>query len=92
MDSIATILATFAAQKSQSNRLAEKIIRTLLEKARFILDHGRFEKVFCDKAIKHSTDSHNKTATPELKMETTAEALLGKIPDSTRLRIFGYET
>ena len=73
----------------QSNGLAERMNRTLLNKTRAMLKCAGLSKSYWGEALLHATYVYNRTMTNSLKGKSPYEQLLGKTPDNSNLRVFG---
>ncbi|KAG6543704.1 hypothetical protein Mapa_014888 [Marchantia paleacea] len=71
------------------NGVAERLNRTLQEKALSMLQHAQLEMQFWGAAIKVANYLRNRSPTAALNNMTPEEAWSGKKPDLTMLRVFG---
>lgn len=89
LESMSINLINSSPHTPEPNALVERKYRKLLDKACSMLEYAGLPIRYCGDAIKHTEDLHNQTVTKALNMRTSMEALLGTIPDNTRLRVFG---
>lgn len=73
----------------QQNGVVERRNRTLMEMARSILKHMHMPNYLWGEAIRHATYLINRIATRSLKDQTPYEALRGRKPNLSHLRVFG---
>lgn len=74
----------------QSNGLAERMNRTLLNKTRGLLKGASMDKGYWGEALRYATYVFNRTSTNSLQGKSPHEALLGNVPDNSQLRVLGY--
>lgn len=86
---IEIVLTSSSAHTPQSNRLAEHINRTLLDRVWGMLQHPPLDERVWGEALKHTADLHNHTATPILKNRTPLKTLLRTVPNMSKVQIFG---
>jgi hypothetical protein len=79
---------TSAPYTPQQNGRAERINRTLLERARAMLLESQLPKEFWAAAVRVAAVLHNYTPAADQKL-TPHELFHGAPPDTTRLRVFG---
>lgn len=80
-----------SAYTPQSNGLAERMNRTLLNKTRSMLKCAGMSDGWWGEALLHATHLYNRTVTKVLKQRTPFEALLDAKPVNSNLRVFGCE-
>ena len=73
----------------QQNGVVERRNRTLLEMTRSILKHMEVPNYLWGEAVRHSTYLINRIATKTLILQTPYEALKGRKPNISHLRVFG---
>ena len=73
----------------QSNGLAERMNRTLLNKTRALLKGASMAKGYWGEALRHATYVFNRTSTKSLQGKSPHEVLWGDVPDNSQLRVFG---
>jgi transposase InsO family protein len=73
----------------QLNGVAERLNRTLLERIRAFAHGSGLPKSFWGEALRHAVWLKNRTATRALDGRTPFEALYGRPPDLSRLRVWG---
>lgn len=73
----------------QQNRVAEKMNRTIIEKARCMILHSKMSKVFWSEAVLAAVYLINRCPTNALKDRLPAELWYGERPDLRKLRVFG---
>ena len=78
-----------SAYTPQSNGLAKRMNRTLLNKTSSLLKCAEMSKRYWGEAFLHATNVYNRTSTNSLKEKWPYEAVLGKVPDNSHLRVFG---
>lgn len=83
------ILETNAGYNPESNGVAERINRTLMEKARSMLVDSGLEKNLWGEAVIASTYLTNRSPTSVLKDKTPCEMWFGRKPDLSNIRVFG---
>lgn len=83
-------LTTSSPHTLQSNGLAERMNRILLDKKSTMMSPADVREEFWVEPIRHVADLHNPTAPQELKLGTTMEAPLGKVPNNVRLCIHRF--
>lgn len=84
-----TKLTTSSIYTTLSNGLAERIIRTLLDKFRIMVRHAALSEEIEGGDLSHVESLHNRTAIPLLNVKTPVEVLLGKIPNNSKLGTYG---
>lgn len=83
------VLETNAAYNPESNGLAERINRTLVEKARSMLIDAHLPRNLWGEAVIASTYLTNRSPTVVLKDKTPFEMWFSRKPDISNLRVFG---
>ena len=73
----------------QLNGVAERLNRTLLERIRAFTHESGLPKTLWGEALRHATWLKNRTATRALDGKTPFEALYGRAPDLSVLRVWG---
>ena len=73
----------------QLNGIAERLNRTLLERIRALMHESSLPKSLWGEALRHAAWLKNRTATRLLDGKTPFEALYGKPPDLSALRVWG---
>lgn len=73
----------------QQNGLAERMNRTLVEKARCMLFGAKLDKSFWAEAISTAAYLTNRSPNRNLEMKTPEEVWTGKVPDLSNLKVFG---
>lgn len=73
----------------QQNGLAERMNRTLVEKARCMLFGAKLDKSFWAESISTAAYLTNRSPNRNLEMKTPEEIWSGKIPDLSHLKVFG---
>lgn len=78
------------AYSPEQNGVAERLNRTLLDKARCMIAESKMDKQFWGEAVLNATYITNRSPTRALKMnKTPAEIWFGKRPNLSNLRVFG---
>lgn len=67
-------LTTLSPSTLNSNRLAERINRVLVYKARAVIDYCGLKSSYCCEAVRHAADLQNITVAAELGKRTPMEA------------------
>lgn len=75
----------------QQNGLAERMNRTLLERARCMLLNAKLQKQYWAEAVSTAAYITNRCPTRALAFQSPEEIWTGKRPDITHLKIFGCE-
>lgn len=78
-----------APYSPQKNGVVERRNRTLLEITRSILKHMNMPNYLWGEAVRHATYLINRVATGSLSNKTPYEALRGRKPNLSHLKIFG---
>ena len=78
-----------APYNPNQNGVAERNFRTLFERVRAILHHGKMTKGFWGEAIRYVCHLKNRSPTKRLKDKTPYEVWTGDKPDVSNARIFG---
>ena len=78
-----------APYSPQQNGVVEQRNRTLLEMTRSVLKHMDMPHHFWGEAIRHDTYLINRVATRTLEVKTPYEALKGRKPNMSHLKVFG---
>lgn len=78
-----------APYSSQQNGVVERRNRTLLEMTRSILKHMSMQNYLLGETIRHATYVINRVATRSLTVKTPYEALRGRKPNLSHLKVFG---
>lgn len=78
-----------APYSPQQNRVVERRNRTLLEMTRSILKHMNMPTYLWGEAIRHAAYLINRVATRSLEGKTPYEALKGRKPNISHLKVFG---
>ena len=73
----------------QQNGRAERIIRTLMEKAESMRQNACLPPSWWEFAIEHATHVYNRTPLRRLNWQTPSQLLLGERPSVNHLRVFG---
>lgn len=73
----------------QSNGVAERVNRTLVEKARCMLAEGKLSKVYWQDAVQTAAYLKNRSPHRALENKTPFEMWYGNKPNLTHLRVFG---
>ena len=73
----------------QQNGVAERMNRTIMERARSMLYQVKLPLDFWAEACSRAVYLHNRSPTTALKDETPFERLFGRRPDISHLRVFG---
>jgi len=73
----------------QLNGIAEHLNRTLLDRIRAFAHGSSLPKSLWGEALRHAAWPKNRTATRALDGKTPFEALLGRPPDLSGLRVWG---
>ena len=73
----------------QQNGVAERMNRTIMERARSMLYQAKLPLDFWAEACSTAVYLHNRSPTTALKDETPFERLFGRRPDIFHLRVFG---
>lgn len=84
------MLTTSSVYTPQSNGLAERMNRTLLNTLRSMLAEARIDNRFWGETAVHVAELQNLTVTPVLNMRTPIEAIIGHAFDNSKLRTFGW--
>ena len=74
---------------SQQNGVAERMNRTLMDKATAMLRESKLSKDFWAEAISAAVHVRNRTPTSSVDQKTPMELCSGVIPDVSHLRVFG---
>lgn len=83
LNNISIALTKSSTHTPQFIGIAERMNRTLFEKARSIIENSGLNEGFCwAESFRHVADLHKRTVTLELKINTPTEALLGTTPDN----------
>lgn len=80
---------TNAPNTSEQNGVAERANRTVVEKARCMLQDSKLSKKFWEYAIQTAIYLKNRSPSKAIPGMTPVEAWTGKKPDLTHLRVFG---
>lgn len=83
------IWTTSSPYTLQSNELAERTNRKLVDKARTLVKHAALPDGFGGEVLDHVANLHTRTATLLLHMKTIVKLLLGKISNISKLWTFG---
>lgn len=87
------ITSTYSlAYTPQSNGLAERMNRTLMNETRSLLTGAGMSSGFRVEALIHATYLYNRTVMKVLKGRTPFELLLDVKPSNSAVRVFGCET
>lgn len=73
----------------QSNGVAERANRTLLDKARTLLIHSELPNKFWAEAVSTSAYLHNRSPTKKGGPKTPVERWTGRIPSVKHIKVFG---
>ncbi|KYQ55699.1 Copia protein [Trachymyrmex zeteki] len=73
----------------QQNGVAERMNRTIIEKARYMILHSKLNKNFWSEAVLSAVYIINRSPTAALKNLVPAELWFGKKPDVRKLKVFG---
>ena len=73
----------------QSNGVAERANRTLMEKARSMLEEAGLERKYWAEAVQTAVHLKNRSPTKAVKGKTPEEAWSGIKPDLSELKVFG---
>lgn len=82
---------TTSAHGPQSSRLSKRVNRTLMNKARALIDNADLKETFWSEGVLHSAYIHNRTMNTVSGMKTPYEVLLKQRPDNSNICIFGCE-
>jgi Integrase core domain len=80
-----------APYSPESNGLAEKFSRTLFARVRCMLSHARLSIKLWGEAAHHAVFVPNRTLIRTLGNVTPYEAIYGRAPDVSKLRVFGCD-
>lgn len=72
----------------QSNDLPEGISMILTEKGQAMLELRGLKATYWSEAVRPAADLYNRTILSELGSKTAMRALLGNIPDNSKLSVF----
>lgn len=70
LEKLSISLTTSSPHTLQSKGLAERMNRSLVDKARTVMNHAGLKDEFWTVAIRHAADLHSRTVTPEVKVST----------------------
>lgn len=73
----------------QQNGVAERMNRTIMEKARCMILHSKMNKIFWSEAVIAAVYLINRCPTNAMKDKLPAELWYGEKPDLRKLRVFG---
>ena len=73
----------------QQNGVAERMNRTLLERARCMLSNAGLDKEFWAEAVSSACYLVNRSPTTSIECKTPEEVWSGKLDDYSRLKVFG---
>lgn len=82
---------TTSAHTPESNGLAERMNRTLLDKVRALLKEAGMPDRFWGEAARHAAYLYNRSASRVLGMITPYESFFGKPPKIHNIRVFGIQ-
>lgn len=85
------VMDTTIPHTPQLNGKAERLNRTLMEKARALIFDAKITKSFWGEAVRVATYILNRSPTQSLGNKTPFEMWTGKKPDLSRMQIFGSE-
>lgn len=74
----------------QSNALAKRMNRILLDEVSRALEPAGLPTWYLGAVVRHAADLQTRTIMKFLKMRTPMAAFLGTIPNNPRFRSFGY--
>lgn len=90
LESMGSDLTTAFTYMSQSNGVAERMNRSMMDRMRAMLREAVFNEGISAEAIRHAVYLHNKTVSSVLKMKTLQESLLGDAQNKEKIKMFRY--